>query len=195
MKIVVATHNEHKLKEISEMRDHKEIELVSLNNYDINMDDVEENGETFIDNALIKAKYVASLVDEYILADDSGLCLEAFDILGVKTARYRNDLTYEERRQIVYNLVKDINNKASFKCALCLITPSKEIVTFEGEAKGEIREPKEGNGFAYDPVFYSYELNKRFSEASSSEKNSVSHRGKAIKELIKELKKRGLINE
>ena len=159
------------------------------------MDGVEENGETFSENALIKAKYVASLIDEYVLADDSGLCLEALDILGVKTARYRNDLSYEERRQIVYNLVKDINNKAAFKCSLCLITPSKEVIIVEGETKGEIHEPKEGNGFAYDPVFYSYDLNKRFSEATLEEKNSVSHRGNAIKKLLEELKKRGLINE
>lgn len=194
MKIVIATHNEHKLKEFNEMFKGKII-LESLNNYDINMDLVEENGKTFIDNAIIKAKYVSNLIDEYILADDSGLCLEAMDILGVKTARYRNDLEYPERRKIVYELVKDTNNKAAFKCALCLITPSKEIITVEGEAKGEIHEPKEGNGFAYDPIFYSYELHKRFSEATPKEKNMVSHRGKAVNNLIIELKKRGLISE
>ena len=195
MKIVIATHNEHKLKELNEMFNSKDIELVSLNNYDIDVDDVEENGATFIENAIIKAKYVSNYIDEYVLADDSGLCLEAMDILGVKTARYRNDLEYPERRGIVYNLVKDINNKASFKCALCLITPSKDMIIVEGEAKGEIKEPKEGNGFAYDPIFYSYELNKRFSEATSKEKNSVYHRGKAVIKLLEELRKRGLINE
>ena len=88
-----------------------------------------------------------------------------------------------------------MNNKAAFKCALCLITPSKELIIVEGEAKGEIHEPKDGNGFAYDPVFYSYELKKRFSEATPEEKNSVSHRGKAVQKLIKELKDRGLLNE
>ena len=195
MKIVIATHNEHKLKELTEMFNNKDIELVSLNNYDIDMDVVEENGINFVENAIIKAKYVSNFIDEYVLADDSGLCLEALDILGVKTARYRNDLEYTERRKIVYNLVKDINNKAAFRCALCLITPSKEMIIVEGETKGEIHEPKEGNGFAYDPIFYSYELKKRFSEAMPSEKNSVSHRGKAVVKLLKELKKRGIINE
>jgi len=195
MRIVVATHNEHKLKELQEMISGYNIQLVSLNDYDINMDNVEENGETFQDNAIIKAKYVSTFLNEYILADDSGLCLEAINILGVKTARFRNDLEYPERRKIVYNLVKDLNNKAAFKCALCLITPSKELIIVEGEAKGEIHEPKDGNGFAYDPVFYSYELKKRFSEATPEEKNSVSHRGKAVQKLIKELKDRGLLNE
>ena len=194
MKIVIATHNEHKIKELKEIINNKNIELVTLNNYDINMDNVEENGKTFVDNAIIKAKYVSSFINEFILADDSGLCLEAMDILGVKTARFRDDLPYEERRKIVYNLVKD-NNKAEFKCALCLITPLKEMIIVEGVAEGEIHEPKEGNGFAYDPIFYSYELKKRFSEASADEKNIVSHRGKAVRKLLEELKKRGIIYE
>lgn len=194
MKIVIATHNEHKIKELKEIFNNKDIELYTLNDYDINIDNVEENGKTFIENAVIKAKYVSKFIDEYILADDSGLCLEAMDILGVKTARFRHDLDYTERRKIVYNLVK-YDNKAEFKCALCLITPTKEMIIVEESAKGEICEPKEGNGFAYDPIFYSYELEKRFSEATSEEKNLVSHRGKAVRKLLEELKKRGLVNE
>lgn len=195
MKIVVATHNEHKIKEISEIINRSDIELVSVNNYNINIDDVEENGETFKDNALLKAQYVASKCDEYIIADDSGLCLDALDILGVKTARYRNDLDYPSRHKVVYDLLKDKDKGASFKCAICLITPSKEVLFFEGEAKGEIQEPKGLHGFAYDPIFYSYDLNARFSEVEGNEKNKVSHRGKALTKMLDELIRRGLINE
>ena len=196
MKIVVATHNEHKLLELKEIIKHPDIELVSLQGYNIDMDVVEENGETFLDNAIIKAKYVASLIDEYVLADDSGLCLEAFpELLGVRTARFRNDVDYPIRQQVVYDLVKDKNNRAAFKCALCLITPSKEVVTVEGITEGEIHEPKGLKGFGYDPVFYSYDLNIRFSEVDGEVKNSVSHRGRAGRMIIDELKKRGLINE
>lgn len=195
MKIVVATHNEHKIKEIKEIINVDDIELVSVNNYDINVDDVEENGETFKDNALLKAQYVASKCDEYIIADDSGLCLDALDILGVKTARYRNDLDYPSRHKIVYDLLKDKIKTASFKCVICLITKDKEVLFFEGEAKGEIQEPKGLNGFGYDPVFYSYELNARFSEVEGKVKNKVSHRGKALEKMLDELRRRGLINE
>ena len=195
MRIVVATHNEDKLKEINEIINCKDIELVSLKKYGINMDEVEENGDTFSSNALIKAKYVANLIDEYVMADDSGLCLEALDILGVKTARFRNDLDYPGRQKVVYELVKDKNRKASFNCAICLITPAKEELIFEGVTKGEIQEPKGLNGFGYDPIFYSYDLNIRFSEVDLDTKNSVSHRGRAVRKMVEELKKRGLVNE
>ena len=195
MRIVVATHNEDKLKEINEIINCKDIELVSLKKYGINMDEVDENGDTFSSNALIKAKYVANLIDEYVMADDSGLCLEALDILGVKTARFRNDLDYPGRQKVVYELVKDKNRKASFNCAICLITPEKEELIFEGITKGEIQEPKGLNGFGYDPIFYSYDLNIRFSEVDLDTKNSVSHRGRAVRKMVEELKKRGLVNE
>lgn len=195
MRIVVATHNEDKLKEINEIINCKDIELVSLKKYGINMDEVEENGDTFSSNAIIKAKYVANLIDEYVMADDSGLCLEALDILGVKTARFRNDLDYPGRQKVVYELVKDKNRKASFNCAICLITPAKEELIFEGVTKGEIQEPKGLNGFGYDPIFYSYDLNIRFSEVDLDTKNSVSHRGRAVRKMVEELKKRGLVNE
>ena len=195
MKIIVATHNEHKLEEIRAIIKSKEIELVSLNNYDINLDDVEENGATFKDNALIKASYVASKLNEFIIADDSGLCLEALDILGVKTARYRNDLDYPSRHKVVYDLIKDKNNKAKFMCSICLITKDKEVLFFEGEAHGEIQEPNGQKGFGYDPVFYSYDLNARFSEVDMEEKNKISHRGRALEKMMNYLKERGLIHE
>lgn len=196
MKIVVATHNEHKLGELKEIIKHQDIELVSLKNYDIDMSVVEENGDTFIDNAIIKAKYVASIIDEFVLADDSGLCLEAYpELLGVHTARFRQDLDYPGRQKVVYEMIKDKTNKAAFKCALCLITPTKEVITVEAITEGEIHEPKGLKGFGYDPVFYSYDLNIRFSEVDENVKNSVSHRGRAGRMIIDELKKRGLINE
>ena len=192
MKIVIASSNKHKIEEINQMVKDYNISIVSASEYNVNMDEVIEDGETFIDNALIKARYLASKLNEYVLADDSGLCLEGSDVLGVHTARFRNDLDYPSRHKIIYDLVKD-NPKASFKCSLALITPLKEEFIFEGEVNGEIKEPNGTNGFAYDPVFFSYELNKRFGEASSEEKNSVSHRGRAFTNLINELKKRGII--
>lgn len=192
MKIVIASSNKHKIEEINQMVNDYNIKLVSASEYDVNMDEVIEDGKTFVDNALIKARYLASKLDEYVLADDSGLCLEGSDALGVHTARFRPDLTYPERCQVVYEMVKD-NPKASFICSLALITPSKEEIVVSGEVKGEIKEPSGTNGFGYDPVFFSYELNKIFGLATSEEKHSVSHRGRAVRYLVEELKNRGLI--
>ena len=192
MNIIIASSNKHKIEEINEMVKDLNINIISASEYNIDMDKVIEDGDTFVDNALIKARYLASKLDEYVLADDSGLCLESSDVLGVHTARYKKELSYSDRHKIIYDLVKD-NPKASFKCSLALITPSKEEIIVTGEVKGEIMEPNGLNGFAYDPIFFSYELNKRFGEATNEEKNSVSHRGRAICELVKELRKRGLI--
>ena len=192
MKIVIASSNKHKIEEINQMVNDYNIKLVSASEYDVDMESVVEDGETFVDNALIKARYLASKLDEYVLADDSGLCLEGSDALGVHTARFRPDLTYPERCQVVYEMVKD-NPKASFICSLALITPSKEEIVVSGEVKGEIKEPSGTNGFGYDPVFFSYELNKIFGLATSEEKHSVSHRGRAVRYLVEELKNRGLI--
>ena len=192
MKIVIASSNKHKIEEINQMVKDYNIKLVSASEYDVDMESVVEDGETFVDNALIKARYLASKLNEYVLADDSGLCLEGSNALGVHTARFRQDLTYPERCQVVYEMVKD-NPKASFICSLALITPSKEEIVVTGEVKGEIKEPSGTNGFGYDPVFFSYELNKIFGLATSEEKHSVSHRGRAVRYLVEELKNRGII--
>lgn len=192
MNIIIASSNKHKIEEINEMVKDLNINIISASEYDVDMDTVIEDGETFVDNALIKARYLASKLNEYVLADDSGLCLEGSDVLGVHTARFKKELSYPERHKIIYELVKD-NPKASFKCSLALITPLKEEIVVTGEVNGEIKEPNGGNGFAYDPIFFSYELNKRFGEATSEEKNSVSHRGRAINKLVNELRNRGLI--
>ena len=192
MKIVIASSNKHKIDEINQMVKDYNISIVSASEYNVNMDEVIEDGETFIDNALIKARHLASKLNEYVLADDSGLCLEGSNVLGVHTARFRQDLTYPERCQVVYEMVKD-NPKASFICSLALITPSKEEIVVTGEVKGEIKEPSGTNGFGYDPVFFSYELNKIFGLATSEEKHSVSHRGRAVRYLVEELKNRGLV--
>ena len=192
MKIVIASSNKNKIEEINQMVKDYNIKLVSASEYDVDMESVVEDGETFVDNALIKARYLASKLNEYVLADDSGLCLEGSNALGVHTARFRQDLTYPERCQVVYEMVKD-NPKASFICSLALITPSKEEIVVTGEVKGEIKEPSGTNGFGYDPVFFSYELNKIFGLATSEEKHSVSHRGRAVRYLVEELKNRGII--
>lgn len=194
MNIIIASSNKHKIEEINEIVKDFKINFISASEYDVDMESVVEDGKTFVDNALIKARFLASKLNEYVLADDSGLCLEGSDELGVHTARFRQDLTYPERCQVVYEMVKD-NPKASFICSLALITPSKEEIVVTGEVKGEIKEPSGSNGFGYDPVFYSYELKKIFGTATSKEKHSVSHRGRAVRMLVEELKKRGLVNE
>ena len=102
MKIVLASNNKHKVKEFQEIFLPYGVEILTLNDLNINVDP-DESGKTFKENAYIKASYVAKHIDEYIIADDSGLCLEGSDVLGVKTARFRNDLDYPSRHEVVYN--------------------------------------------------------------------------------------------
>ncbi len=182
--IILATSNKGKLKEFNEMAKNLNIKFVS-----IDMPDIEENGINFEENSYIKAKAVSELTNKIVLADDSGLEVEALNNKpGVHTARYMNHLPeYKDRcRALIKDLdkTKSDNRKAKFVCVLTLVFPDGRYYHFRGETKGLITKKLEGtNGHGYDPVFYSFDLKKTFGMASLKEKDSVSHRARAFEKL------------
>lgn len=191
MRIIVATKNEHKIREINEVLSPLGFEVISQTEAGIDID-AEETGDTFEKNALIKARAVSLVSDDYVLADDSGLCVDALDGRpGVLSARYAGEnATDSEKIQKLLNELKDkTSRRAKFVTAVAFIMPDgTELVTF-GEVLGHIvNEPQGENGFGYDPVFCSDELGKTFAMASADEKNSVSHRSRALKALYNKLK-------
>ena len=201
MKIVVASNNKNKIIEIREILCEQEYEILSLK--DVNLDiDPEEIGNTFEENALIKAKAVYNALKDkiedkfYVLADDSGLVVEYLNGQpGVLSARYSGDNSENKDKSNNKKLLRELSGvsiedrKAAFVCAIAFIGKKKEIIV-TGKSEGYIiLEEKGFKGFGYDPLFYSTPLAKTFAEASSIEKNSVSHRGMALKNLKKELEK------
>ena len=185
--IVAASGNAGKIREISEiLNDYRVISCKELGF----TDDIEETGKTFYDNALIKAETVAKALNMPALADDSGLCVTALSgAPGVYSARYSGTGTDEGNIDKLLKETENVSDRsAKFVSAVVVYYPDGRIVSAQGETFGEILRARRGNGgFGYDPVFYSYDLKKSFGEASAEEKNSVSHRARALAELRKKL--------
>ena len=158
---------------------------------DTPLQEVEENGTTFEENALIKAMAGYNLTGLPSIADDSGLQVNALDGRpGVYSARYcgvhGDDAA--NNKKLLENLEGKSDRSAYFECAIALVLPDGTEITSSGRAYGTILDKPEGyNGFGYDPLFYSNDLNKPFGIADEDEKNSVSHRGAALKELCTKL--------
>lgn len=179
---VLATTNKGKLEEFNEMGKKVGIKFTT-----IYMPDIEENGTTFEENSLIKAKAISKITNMPVVADDSGLCIECLpDELGLHTARFLNHLPMKER---CLELIKKVDEKnttrdAYFVCVITLIYPDGKYYHFRGETYGSISKTYSGeNGHGYDPVFYSNDIQKTFGMASITEKDSVSHRGRAFKKF------------
>ncbi len=196
MKILAATTNEGKVREIKKIFSDESIEIISLKEAGINAE-VEENGSTFCENARIKAYEIAKLCELPVLADDSGLTVDALDgAPGIYSARYAGAGATDEERieKLLHEMEGKTNRAAQFRCAVALIAGDGEEICAEGMVSGRITERKEGeNGFGYDPVFWCDELGKTFAEANAEEKNRVSHRGRALKKLYEELSERGIL--
>lgn len=186
MKIVFATGNPHKLKEIKEIAGDTDIEFVLPAEGFAPVED----GETFEENSLIKAKEAARVSKMMSLADDSGLCVEALDgAPGIHSARYAD--TPQARIDKLLQAVKPYENrKAEFVCAMTLVDAEGELLySAVGVCKGEIAKQQSGNGgFGYDPVFLVEGQNKTMAELSEEEKNEISHRGRALRDVIEFLK-------
>ena len=184
MKVIAATKNKGKIREMQEILAPLDIEIVSQQELGIDVD-VEETGDTFVKNALIKARAVAMVCDYPILADDSGICVEALGgAPGVRSARYAGDNATDEDRinKLLTELGDNENRRAKFVTSVAFIMPDGTEITAEGEVKGTITK-------GYDPIFLADELGKTFAESSDEEKNSISHRGRALKNLYDKLKK------
>lgn len=193
-KLIVASNNAHKIKEIKEILGDFPLEIISLKEAGIDID-VEENGSTFAENAHIKAMEIYKLVkDSMVLADDSGLSV---DILngepGVYSARYSgghgNDKKNNEKLLSKLKGVEFEKRSGKFICAIELIIDENKIINVQGEVRGYIIEEEKGNnGFGYDPLFYIPKFDKTMAQMSAEEKNSMSHRGEALKRLKEEIK-------
>ena len=196
MKIIAATHNKGKVREIEKILGELGYEVVPQNEVGINIEP-EENGTTFSENALIKARAIAALCGgSAVIADDSGLCVEALGgAPGIYSARYAGENASDGDRikKLLSEMEGEKNRKAKFVSAVAFILPSGEEITTEGETSGNIAlEPAGDGGFGYDPVFVSDELGKTFGEASPEEKNRISHRYRSLSALYKILKSRNL---
>ena len=193
MKIVIATHNNDKLKELLKAFDHhlKDVELLTLNDFP-EIGEIEENGKTLEENALIKAKEVFNITGIPALADDTGLEVDALGGKpGVYTARYAGeDCSYYDNVQKLLNDMQTIpmpNRAAQFKTVIAYVDKDFEL-TEEGIAEGLIsRSPIGDYGFGYDPIFFIPEERKTFAEMKINEKEIYSHRGKAIRSIMKSL--------
>lgn len=188
-KIVFATNNENKLREAREILSSLGIEVVSQREAGADCEP-EENGVTFAENAMIKAKAVYDIVKCSVIADDSGLCVDALDGRpGVYSARYAPK--GQECAKLLDEMkdITDDKRGAYFQCTIAYID-SDGYFTISGKCVGKIGYEERGtNGFGYDPVFVYGE--KTLAEMSGDDKNKISHRGSALRELSYELKKKG----
>ena len=194
MKMVLASRNAHKIKELQTLLSQyiEDIEILSLDEVGI-FGEIEENGETYRENALIKARVAAS--SGYIgLGDDSGLSVRALGgAPGVYSARYAGGHgDYAANNAfLLKNLDGESDRFAEFVCTLaCVFPDGREPLVVEGRTQGVIIDSERGEeGFGYDPLFYYEPFEKTFAELTAEEKNSISHRGKAIEAFARELKK------
>lgn len=187
-RIVLASGNIHKIKEIGQMLPDYEVVGYKELGFDF---EIEEDGKTFYENALIKAKAVATALNLPALADDSGICVEALDGQpGIYSARYAGDGVDEHNNQLLLNnMLGQTNRKAKFVCCMVFYKPDGTIVCATGETCGEIMDKCYGeNGFGYDPLFYSHDLKKCLGIATDKEKNTISHRYRAIEKIKAKLK-------
>lgn len=191
MRVIAATKNKGKIREIAEILGGLGIEIVSQSEAGIDVE-VFETGTTFIENARIKAQAVALLCDDAVLADDSGLCVEALGgAPGIYSARYAGEGAPESAKidKLLGEMKDETNRAARFETAVVFIYPDGREIVATGEVQGRITMmPLGGGGFGYDPIFYSTELKKTFGEATDEEKNRVSHRAKALSALYEKLK-------
>jgi XTP/dITP diphosphohydrolase len=184
-KLVVATKNKGKLKEIREIFKDMPLEIVSMEEAGFD-GDIEEFGSTFEENAYIKAKSVADATGEAALADDSGLVVDFLDgAPGIYSSRFAGEgASDEDRINRLLGLMKDAddnNRTARFVCAAAVVYPDGRSITATGKCEGVIaHEPKGSNGFGYDPVFFVPEYGKTMAELDSETKNKISHRGNAL---------------
>ena len=194
MKIILATQNQGKIRELQELLIDENIEVLSL--LDIpDWEDVEENGVTFADNAALKAREAVRRTELIALADDSGLEVDALEgAPGVYSARYAGKTKNDERNidKLLHLLetVPEDKRTARFRCALVMATPFGEEYLTEGTVEGRILTQRRGtDGFGYDPVFYLPEFARTMAELTMTEKNTLSHRAQAFRQVIPILRK------
>ena len=187
--IILATNNDNKLREIREMLSGGDINVMSLKEADI-MKDVEETGQTFKDNAAIKAREICRMTNEPVLADDSGLEVDFLDgAPGIYSSRFMGeDTPYSEKNRAIIEKLRDAKEDergAAFRCVMALVFPDGREFYTEGKMPGVIaKEPMGENGFGYDPILFLPEYGKTSAQLTPEEKNAISHRGEALRKMV-----------
>ena len=193
-KFIVATKNQGKLIEIKEILKKLNFEVVSMEEIGFTKD-IEETGDTFEENALIKAKEINRISGEFVMADDSGLLVEYLNFApGVHTSRFAGENASDlDKINKLLKLLEGVpfeKRKARFVCVIAVVFPKGKSFTVKGILDGYIsNEPRGSNGFGYDPIFIIPEFNMTTAEMKSEEKHKISHRGIALEKMVYELEK------
>lgn len=185
--LLVATNNAHKLKEIRQILSPHHITVYGMKDLNIDVGEVVEDGKTYYENALIKAKALQAKTKMPIIADDSGLEILALNNKpGLYSARFAEECGgHQKAMKVLNDELKDKDRSARFVCDIVLVNVEDKPLLFEGIVPGRIGyEPDGDTGFGYDPIFICNELNKSYASLSEEEKNRVSHRGKALNKLL-----------
>ena len=194
-KIIFATTNKNKIREVNMMMEGFDVELIPMSEMGIDVD-IEETGTTFEENAIIKAKAICDLTGEIALADDSGLEVDYLDgAPGVYSSRFLGeDTPYEIKNDYIIEKLKNAKGderSARFACAMAMVFPDGDVETCYGTIEGLIGyEQKGSNGFGYDPIVYVPEYEMTTGEMAPELKNSISHRGKALEQMKEVMKRR-----
>lgn len=193
MKLILASNNKKKLRELGEILSDMDVELISQREAGCDFE-VEETGTTFAENAYLKAKAVADATGLAAVADDSGLMVEALNgEPGVYSARYApggHEASDKEKYEYLLSKLVNVEHRAAkFVSSICCILPDGSIIRTEGECRGEIlREPAGEGGFGYDPVFMPQGYDRSMAELGTEVKNRISHRANALREFKKKLR-------
>ena len=185
--LILASNNAHKVEEIKSILEDYSILTLKDINY---TEEIVEDGSTFEENALIKARTICKYSGKIAISDDSGLSVDLLDGRpGVYSARYSKEQTDEKNIEKVLLELNGQKSKAKFVSVIALVKPDGTELTFRGECYGEIIFEKRGtNGFGYDPIFYVPSLDKTFAELSAEQKNSISHRKQSLEKFSQYLK-------
>ena len=193
-KLILATSNKDKAREIAEILEGTPFVVTTMKEEGFDPDIVED-GKTFEENALIKARAVHALANgAYVMADDSGLCIDALDgAPGIYSARFCGEnSTYPEKFAKIFEMLKDVPEEqrtAKFVCSIAVVRPDGSEFTVRGEICGVLHEKPMGDGgFGYDPIFYVPEFGMTTAQMTKEQKNSISHRGKASRAMAERLK-------
>lgn len=188
--IMIATSNAHKVKEFKTMLEPLGYQVKSLLDLDESID-IEENGTTFAENAMIKAKTIYDLLHIEVLADDSGLCVDAMDgAPGIYSARFMgHDTSYAIKNRYIIEQCEGKDRGCAFVCAIAYVDKEGNGHVFEGEVRGTVAHEIIGaKGFGYDPIFYYEPFHTTLANVSEEQKNKVSHRSRALAKFLSYLK-------
>ncbi len=186
--LIIATSNPHKVEEYKAILEPMGYHVKSLRDVYETIPEIEENGQTYEENALIKANTIAQDLKQMVLADDSGFSIDALDGMpGVYSARFMGEGTsYEVKNQHLLELMKDKQDRTAYFVAVIAIAgPNVESVVFKGVVKGEVAKQASGtSGFGYDPIFFIPELKQTYADLSNEHKNELSHRRLALNKAL-----------